>query len=134
MSICRGDVVLAWYPFASGRGDKRRPCLVIQNDADNQKIANTVVAQITSKALRIGDKSHLLIEIATSEGKQTGLLQDSLVSCNNLATIEQSLIDKVIGSLSGAMMQKVDECLKAALGIVDPVPPRPSPSTSPPAP
>ncbi len=30
MSVSRGDVVLAWYPFASGAGGKRRPCLVVQ--------------------------------------------------------------------------------------------------------
>jgi mRNA-degrading endonuclease toxin of MazEF toxin-antitoxin module len=35
MTVRRGDVVLAWYPFSSGAGGKRRPCLVVQNDADN---------------------------------------------------------------------------------------------------
>ena len=48
MSAVRGDVVLAWYPFASGSGGKRRPCLVIQNDTDNARLTNTIVAQITS--------------------------------------------------------------------------------------
>src|SRR5437660_1217723 len=104
MSAQRGDVVLAWYPFASGTGGKRRPCLVVQNDPDNQKLANTVVAQITTNLVRLGDKSHLLIEVATPEGAQSGLLHDSLVSCNNLATIEQKLIAKVIGSLPASLM------------------------------
>ncbi len=117
MTIQRGDVVLTWYPFASGRGGKRRPCLIIQNNADNQKLANTVVAQITGVLSRRGDKSHLLIEATTPEGQQAGLLHDSLVSCNNLATIEQRLIQKVIGSLPAGTMQKVNECLKAALEI-----------------
>jgi mRNA interferase MazF len=117
MSIQRGDAVMARYPFASGQGAKRRPCLVIQNDADNQKLANTVIVQITSTLWRAGDKSHLLIEVATPEGQQSGLLHDSLVSCNNLATIEQRLIDKVIGSLPAALMQKVNDCLKAALEL-----------------
>jgi mRNA interferase MazF len=117
MSAHRGDVVLAWYPFASGHGAKRRPCLVIQNDADNAKLSNTIVAQITSILKRVGDKSHLLIEAATPEGKQAGLLHDSVVSCNNLATLEQTLIDKVIGSLPSVTLQQVDACLKAALEI-----------------
>src|SRR6267378_3302942 len=117
MSIRRGDVVMAWFPFASGQGGKRRPCLIVQNDADNQKVANTVIARITSNPRRAGDKSHLLIEVATPEGQQSGLLHDSVVSCNNLATIEQSLINKVIGSLSAALMQKVNDCLKAALEL-----------------
>lgn len=117
MTIQRGDVVLAWYPLASGRGGKRRPCLIVQNDADNQKIANTVVAQVTSTLHRRGDKSHLFIDVATADGQQSGLLHDSLVSCNNLATIEQQLIDRVIGSLSATLMQQVDGCLKAALSL-----------------
>jgi hypothetical protein len=29
MSVLRGDVVLAWYPFASGRGGKRRPVVCL---------------------------------------------------------------------------------------------------------
>ncbi len=108
---------MAWFPFASGTGGKRRPCLIIQNDEDNGKLANTVIAQITSNLRRKGDKSHLLIELATPEGRQSGLLHDSLVSCNNLATIEQALIDRVIGSLPPPTMQKVDLCLRAALSI-----------------
>jgi mRNA interferase MazF len=117
MTVQRGHVVLAWYPFASGKGAKRRPCVIVQNDVDNQKLANTIVVQITSNLKRLGDKSHLLIEAATPEGKQAGLLHDSLVSCNNLATLEQNLIDKVIGSLPAATMQKLNACLKAALDL-----------------
>ena len=117
MRAKRGDVVLAWYPFASGQGAKRRPCVVVQNDADNGKLTNTIIAQVTSNLKRVGDKSHLLIEAATAEGQQAGLLHDSVVSCNNLATIEQSLIDKVIGTLTVATMQKVNDCLRAALEI-----------------
>jgi mRNA-degrading endonuclease toxin of MazEF toxin-antitoxin module len=47
MTVQRGDVVLAYYPFASGAGGSRRPVLVVQNDADNARLANTIVAQIT---------------------------------------------------------------------------------------
>lgn len=115
MTVKRCDVVLAWYPFASGRGAKRRPCLVIQNDQDNHKIANTVVAQITSTLHRQDDKSHFFIAATSPEGQQAGLLHDSLISCNNLATIELNLIDKVIGSLSASSMRQVETCLKAAL-------------------
>jgi hypothetical protein len=35
----------------------------------------------------------------------------------NLATIDSSRINKVIGSLSPASMQQIDDCLKAALGL-----------------
>jgi mRNA interferase MazF len=113
----RGDVVLAWYPFASGAGGKRRPCLIVQNDRDNQRLTNTIVAQITSNLQAASEPTQLLIRVSTPEGQQSGLLHDSLVSCNNLATIEQSLIGRVIGSLPDAVMQQIDACLKAALDL-----------------
>ncbi len=117
MSLRRGDVVLAWYPFASGQGSKRRPCIIVQNDADNVKLSKVVVAQVTSNLTRVGDKSHFLIERATADGQQAGVLHDCLVSCNNLATIEQALIAKIIGSLAPSLTQKLDTCLKAALDL-----------------
>lgn len=117
MTVRRGDVVLAWFPFASGAGGKLRPCVVVQNDEDNRKIANTIVAQISTNLARLGDKSHFLIEIATADGQKSGLLHDSLVSCNNLATIEQSLIARIIGSLSGPLMKELDARLNEALGL-----------------
>jgi mRNA interferase MazF len=117
MTLARGDVVLAWFPFASGSGGKRRPCIVVQNDEDNRKLANTVIAQITTSLARAGDKSHFPIHVATPDGQKTGLLHDSLVSCNNLATIEQVLIDRAIGSLSAALILDLNACLIESLGI-----------------
>lgn len=66
----RGDVVLARYPFASGSGGKQRPCVVLQNDNDNSKLNNVIVALITSNLARVADKSHFLIDIGTPEGQQ----------------------------------------------------------------
>jgi len=49
MNIQRGDIVLVDYPYTSGSEAKVRPVLVIQNDRDNQRLKNTIVAQITSQ-------------------------------------------------------------------------------------
>ncbi len=117
MTARRGDVVLAWYPFSSGAGGKRRPCLIIQTDTDNGRLANTVVAQITSNLSAGSEPTQLKVEANSPEGRQAGLLHDSLVSCNNLATIEQVLVARVIGSLLPALMLKVGDCLKAALDL-----------------
>ncbi len=59
----------------------------------------------------------MFIEVSTPEGQRSGLLHDSLVSCNNLATIEQQLIQKVIGSLASVTLTEVNVCLKAALQL-----------------
>jgi mRNA-degrading endonuclease toxin of MazEF toxin-antitoxin module len=83
-----GDVVLAVYPFATGVGGKRRPGLVVQNDGDSARILVTILAQITTNLARAGETTHFLIQASTLEGKLSGLLHDSLDSCNNLATVE----------------------------------------------
>jgi mRNA interferase MazF len=116
--VIRYDVVLVLYPFASGMGGSRRPALVVQNDADNARLQNTIVAQITTNLRQVAAPTHLLIERATPEGQQAGLLHDSLVSCNNLATIYEDRINRIIGHLSVALMNCIDECLKAALGLL----------------
>jgi len=113
----RGDVVLAWFPLASGAGGSRRPVLAIQNDVDNLRLRNTVVAQITTNLARAGEPTHLLIEAATSEGRRAGLLHDSLVSCVNLATINESEIQRKIGQLGPTELARVDACLAVALGL-----------------
>jgi mRNA interferase MazF len=116
MNAVRGDVVLAEYPHSAG-GSKMRPVLVVQSDAYNAKIDNTIVAQITSVLTRTGDPAHFLIDISTPDGKLSGLLRNSIVSCNNLNTIHEQRIKRKIGALNEDLMQQVNDCLKVALGI-----------------
>jgi mRNA interferase MazF len=117
MTVHRADIALAFYPFASGSGTSKRPVLIVQNDQDNRRLTNTIVVQITSNLRRAQEPTHLLIEVATPEGKQSGLLTDSVVSCVNVATIHESRIDRVIGSLPPSLMAQVDRCLKVALEL-----------------
>jgi mRNA interferase MazF len=117
MNVRRGEVVLVDYPYAGGSGTKVRPVLVIQNDRDNQRLTNTIVAQITSVTRRAVESTQLLIELVTPEGQQSGLRQDSVVNCVNLLTVEQSRILRRLGSLPDTLMQQLNGCLKAALEL-----------------
>ncbi len=117
MKVKRGDIVTADYPHSSGAGSKIRPVLVIQDDYYNTRIANVVIANITSNLKNANDKAQLLIEVSTQEGIKSGLRTDSVVSCINLATIRTDKIQNKIGELSDLAMKNIDECLKAALGI-----------------
>ena len=117
MNVQRGDVVLVDYPYAAGGGTKVRPVLVIQNDRDNERLLNTIVAQITSVTRRSLEPTQLLIEIATPEGQQSGLRQNSVVNCVNLLTLDKGKVLRKLGSLPDALMQQVNTCLKAALEL-----------------
>lgn len=76
------------------------------------------MAQITSVTRRALEPTQLLIEIATPEGQQSGLRQDSVVNCVNLLTLDKGMVLRKLGSLPDALMQKVNNCLKAALELL----------------
>ena len=114
--ISRGDVVYVRFPFTDG-GAKVRPAVVIQNDRYNTLLRKTVVAMVTGNLSRASDPAHLLVDPATPDGAGSGLLYPSLVSCNNLHTIEQLGIHRTVGRLSDPLLQRLDQCLKEALKI-----------------
>ncbi|MBC6417485.1 MAG: type II toxin-antitoxin system PemK/MazF family toxin [Prochloron sp. SP5CPC1] len=117
MNVQRGDVVLVDYPYTAGSRTKVRPALVIQNDRDNQRLRNTIVAQITSLTQRALEPTQLLILIATPEGQQSGLRQDSVVNSLNLLTLDKGRILRKIGKLPDSIIRKVNNCLKVALEL-----------------
>lgn len=117
MTVHRGDVVLLPFPFASGAGSKRRPAVIVQNDRNNARLTNTIVAAITSTTHRSNEPTQLLVDPATATGKTSGLKIPSVISCENLLTIEQQLIVRRLGYLDSSLMRQVDACLKVSLGV-----------------
>ncbi len=113
----RGDVVLVNVAYVGSPGSKPRPALVIQNDGLNSAIRETIIAAITSNLSHVHQPDQLLVEITTPDGAATGLSMNSAVRCNRLHTIPQSDVRKTIGTFSAALMAKIDDCLKSALGI-----------------
>jgi mRNA interferase MazF len=116
MSLQRGDIVLATLPLVTRPGFKLRPVLVVQNDTNNAHMQNTIVAFITTNLSRSHLPTQVLIEVNTPAGQQSGLIADSVVSCENLITIRQSQGRK-IGNLPPDVMQRVDEALKESLAL-----------------
>jgi len=110
-------VILCKFPHAAATLSKIRPALVEQSDYYNQRIANLLVAGVTGNLANVNDSAHLLIDITTSAGQQSGLKCDSLASCINLAVIPPRHVDRKIGESPDDMMQQIDQCLKAAMGI-----------------
>ena len=113
----RGDVVIVDYPYASGGARKRRPAVVVQTDRNNQRLTNTIVVGITSNISRVYEPTQLLIRVASSEGKQSGVITDSAVTCENILTVEKALISRKVGSLPPAAMRQLDDCLRASLEL-----------------
>jgi len=113
----RGDVVLANLPFIGASGSKVRPAIIVQEDALNRAIRETIIAEITSNLAHVSQPHQVLIDISTPDGAATGLLTNSAVRCNRLHLIPQADVQRVIGSLAASLMQQVEDALKSALGI-----------------
>jgi mRNA-degrading endonuclease toxin of MazEF toxin-antitoxin module len=113
----RGDVILVRFPHPSGLRGKKRPAVIVQSDAYSRTVPTLVVAEITKNLTMAGDAACLLIETNTPDGKATGLVRDSVVSCLVLVTVYADNVDKVLGTLSPAMKLRLDNCLRAALDL-----------------
>jgi mRNA-degrading endonuclease toxin of MazEF toxin-antitoxin module len=114
----RGDIVLAKLPFSDGSGSKVRPALVVQCDANNQRLEDVIVALITrTTRLASTEPTQLLVDITTVEGKQSRLLHTSAVKCEHLITLDKQLVHRVIGAMPAALMRQINGCLKASLDL-----------------
>jgi mRNA interferase MazF len=113
----RGDVVLVPFPFQDKPGEKIRPAVIVQSDAENRRLVNTILAMITGNLADAGQPTTVLVDPGTADGTGTGLNGPSLIKCYNLATMRQRRVLHVIGHLSNALMQQVNQALKAAMEL-----------------
>jgi mRNA-degrading endonuclease toxin of MazEF toxin-antitoxin module len=72
---------------------------------------------ITGNLDDAGQPTTVLVDPRTPDGAGSGLIGPSLVKCHNLATMRQRRVLQVIGHLSDAVMQQVNQALKAALEL-----------------
>ena len=102
------------WTFSDRTGSKFRPAVVVQADFLNARIDDTILLPVTKTSRNIG-VSEVLIDPAVE--KTSGLRFVSVVSCNNLLTVDRSLLGRTIGTLSSATMQQIESCLKLVLEL-----------------
>jgi mRNA interferase MazF len=118
MTAQRGSIVIVDFPQGPGQPAKRRPAVVIQSDHNNARLANSIFAMVSSNMrLATSEPSQVLVDPTTAEGKSSGLTHVSAVKCENLYTLPQQSILRIIGQLSPALLHKLDEALKASLQL-----------------
>jgi mRNA interferase MazF len=113
-SYKRGDVILVLYPNSDLRTAKTRPALIVQADDLHTGLPQVVVVMITSRLFRANHPSRVVFRVSTPVGQQSGLLTDSVVMTDNLATVAEVAIDRVIGTLP---MTDVDTALRYTLKL-----------------
>jgi len=110
--IKRGEIY--WVDWSPARGSEQsglRPALVIQNDIGNKYSPTTIVAALTTAI----EKPYPFLVKVTA--KESGLPKDSTVNLAVIMTIDKTRLTEKCGELSEAKMSKVNEAIKASLGI-----------------
>lgn len=115
MNSRRGDIVLVLFPDSNLRTSKRRPALVVQADQLATELSQTIVALITSNMARAGLPSRITVLASSEHASHSGLLMDSVIMTDNLATVHHSEIDRVIGTFPGTA--ELDAALRATLAL-----------------
>lgn len=98
MRTKRGDIVLVLYPDSNLQTAKRRPALVVQADGLETGLTQTIVAMITSNLARADHLSRIRVPLNSPLGKRSGLKADSVIMTDNIATVLDNEIDRVIGT------------------------------------
>lgn len=109
----RGEVVLVDFPFSDGVGSKNRPALVVQSDVLNTTSRDTILVTITT----FTTPGPTVAVIDPKENPNSGRKLACAVRVDNMHTVEQQLVLGSIGYLSKKTMQRVNECLRMALGL-----------------
>ncbi|HOJ99793.1 MAG TPA: type II toxin-antitoxin system PemK/MazF family toxin [Termitinemataceae bacterium] len=113
-SYKRGDVILVRFPYSDLTHYKKRPALIVMGDEVQSEFNQTIAVMITSNLQRTGP-TRIPINMQDAAAQAMGLLTDSVIVTDHLATIEEREIDKKIGHCP--LMAKVDDALKITLGL-----------------
>jgi mRNA interferase MazF len=98
----KGKIVVVPFPFTDLSSIKRRPALVL-----HETKYDIVVAYISSNMPSVPSPEDVLIPQSRPSFVGTGLLSDSVIMLDKLATVEKSLIIRILG--------EVDDDLKAMI-------------------
>lgn len=123
----KGDVVLVAFPYTTDDGQtqtKRRPAVIISNDANNARLDDVLLVPLTSNVTRATrEPTQVVVEMNSAEGRQAGIRLDSVIDCTVIATIPKTLLVSKIGAFPQEVMERVDMALMVALSIGRPIHP-----------
>lgn len=107
------EIWLVSFPFSNLTTTKLRPALVIATHREE-----AIILGIFSKIpVEKFQETWVLIDEHHLEFKETGLKKTSLIRADKIATVNEFVFQKKLGSLSINLMEKVNSALKKSLDL-----------------
>ena len=108
----RGDIYLAnLNPFRGSEQGGRRPVLVLQNNDGNLYCPTLIIAPITTRLKKLNQPTHCYFE------KVRGLPEPSMVSLEQIKTIDKCRIERYLGKMTSEQMMLVEDAIRESLGM-----------------
>lgn len=107
----QGDIVLIPIPFTDLSSQRRRPVIVISNNAYNRKTEDIVVVAMTSNPAAV-DYSFPITASDLAQGK---LNRPGKVRVDKIYTLSQSIVVKTFGRVNSKVLDQVREKLQALI-------------------
>lgn len=107
----QGDIVLIPIPFTDLSSQRRRPVIVISNNAYNHKTQDIVVVAMTSNPATV-DYSFPITSSDLTQGK---LNRPGKVRVDKIYTLSQSIVVKTFGRVNAKALDQIREKLQALI-------------------
>jgi len=92
-----GEIVILKFPFADGHKNKRRPALILSDTEDG----DAILCRITSKIYNTE------FDFKIENWKEKGLKLPSVIRLHKIASLEITIIEQSLGTLSEEMKDKL---------------------------
>lgn len=104
VNVTRGDIVLCdLNPVRGTEQSGQRPVIIVQIDRANAASPHTIIVPLTSKIRRTLLSSHVFVP-----SNVDGLIQDSIILCEQIRVIDKSRIIRVLGHLEQSYLVQIE--------------------------
>jgi mRNA interferase MazF len=108
----QGDILLVPIPFTDLSSQKRRPVIVISNNAYNQTSSDLVVIAMTSNPV----EADYSFTIVTSDLVKGTLNHPGKVRVDKIYAISKSIVVKAFGQVNEKVLERIRKELSALTG------------------
>ena len=99
----QGDILLVPIPLTDLSSQKRRPVIVVSNDAYNQMTADLVVVAMTSNPV----ETDYSFTITSADLEKGTLNHPGKVRVDKIYAISKSIVVKTFGRVNGKVMERI---------------------------